>query len=60
MQSLVYKTPMETQHDLVARTAAATGTIQEVLGIFQRVQHNIAGGGRTCNEVDEDHFEQIL
>jgi hypothetical protein len=44
MQSLVYETPMETQHDLVARTAAATGTIRDMQGIFQTVQHNIARG----------------
>jgi hypothetical protein len=33
MQSLVYETPVETQHDLVARTAVATGTIRELRGI---------------------------
>jgi hypothetical protein len=37
MQKVVYKTPEETQHDLVARTAAADGTIQEMPGIFERV-----------------------
>jgi hypothetical protein len=42
MQSLMYETPVETQHDLVVRTAVAAGTIREMPGIFQRVQHNIA------------------
>jgi hypothetical protein len=42
MQSLVYETPVETQHDLVARIAVAAGTIREMPGTLQRVQHNIA------------------
>jgi hypothetical protein len=42
MQSLVYETPVETQHDRVERIAVAAGTIQEISGTFQRVQHNIA------------------
>jgi hypothetical protein len=29
MQSLVYETPVETQHDFVARIAVAAGTIRE-------------------------------
>jgi hypothetical protein len=29
MQSPVYETPVETQHDLVARVAVAAGTIRE-------------------------------
>jgi hypothetical protein len=29
MKSLVYETPVETQHDLVAGTAVAAGTIRE-------------------------------
>jgi hypothetical protein len=49
MQSLVYETPAETRHDLVARIAVAGGTIREMPGIFQRVQHNIARRCRTCN-----------
>jgi hypothetical protein len=48
MQSLVYKTPVETQHDLVAWIAVAAGTIREMPGIFQTVQHNIARWCRTC------------
>jgi hypothetical protein len=40
----VYKTPVETQHDLAARIAVAAGTIREMPGIFQRIQHNIASG----------------
>jgi hypothetical protein len=60
MQSLVYKTPMETQHDLVARIAVAAGTIREMPGIFQRVQHNMARQCRICSEVDGRHFEKIL
>jgi hypothetical protein len=42
MQSLVYETPVETQHNLVARTTVATGINREMPAIFQRVQHNIA------------------
>jgi hypothetical protein len=38
MQSLVYATLVETQHDLVARIAVAAETVREMLGIFQRVQ----------------------
>jgi hypothetical protein len=34
MQSLVYKTPVETQHDLVARVAVAAGTVREMSGIW--------------------------
>ena len=49
MQSLVNETPAETQLDLVTRIAVAAGTIQEMLGIFQRVQHNMARRCRTCN-----------
>jgi hypothetical protein len=41
MQSQMYETPVETQHDLVARIAVAAGTIREMLGIFQRVQYNM-------------------
>jgi hypothetical protein len=37
MQSLVYETPVEIQHDHVARIAVAVETIWEMPGIFQRV-----------------------
>jgi hypothetical protein len=60
MQSLVYETPVETQHDLVAGIAVTAGTIRETRGIFQRVQHNIAGQCRTSNEVGGGNFEQLL
>jgi hypothetical protein len=60
MQSLVYETPVKTQHDLVARIAIAAGTIWEMPGIFERVQHNIVRHCRTCNEVGSCHFEQLL
>jgi hypothetical protein len=60
MQSLVYETPVETQHDLVARIAVAAGTIREMPEIFQRVQHNIARWCRTYNEVGGRHFKQLL
>jgi hypothetical protein len=60
MQSLVYETPVETQHDLVARIAVSAGTIWEMPGIFQKEQHNIARWCRTCNEVSDRHFEQLL
>jgi hypothetical protein len=43
MQGLVYETPVETQRDLVTRIAVAAATIREIPGIFQRIQHNIAG-----------------
>jgi hypothetical protein len=60
MLSLVYETPMEMHHDLVAGIAVATGTIQEMPGIFQNVQHNIARQCRTCNEDGGCHFEQLF
>jgi hypothetical protein len=60
MQNLVYETPVETQHDFVARIAAAAGTIREMPGIFLRVQHNTARRCRTCSEVGGSHFEQLL
>jgi hypothetical protein len=60
MQSRVYETPVETQHDLGARIAVAAGTIREMPWIFQRVQHDIARRCRTCNEVGSRHFEQLL
>jgi hypothetical protein len=60
MQSQVYETPVETQHDLVARIQVAAGTIREMPGIFQRVQHNLARRCRTWNEAGRRHFEQLL
>jgi hypothetical protein len=60
MQNLVYETSVETQHDFVAMIAVAAGTIREMPGIFQRVQHNMARQCRICNEVDGRHFAQIL
>jgi hypothetical protein len=60
MQSLVYKTPVETQRDLVARLAVAAGKIWEMPGIFQRVQHNMVRQCRTCSEVGGHHFEKLL
>jgi hypothetical protein len=60
MQNLVYKTPVERQPDLVGGIAVAAGTIREMPGIFQRVQHNIARRCRTCSEVGGRHFEQLL
>jgi hypothetical protein len=39
-QSLVYGTPVDTQHDLVARIAVAAATIREMPRIFRRIQHN--------------------
>jgi hypothetical protein len=56
----VYKNPVETQHDLVAKIAVAAGTTREMPGIFQRVQYNIARRYRTFNEVGSLHFEQLL
>jgi hypothetical protein len=53
-------TPVETKHELVARIAIVAGTIWEMPGIFQRVQHNISRQCRTCNEVSGHHFEQLL
>jgi hypothetical protein len=60
MQGLMYETPVETQHDLVARNAAAATTIREMPGIFQGIQHNIARRCRIYNEVGGRHFEQLL
>jgi hypothetical protein len=60
MQSLVYETPVETQHDLVARIVVVAGNIREMAGIFQRVQYNIARWCRTYNEFGSHHFEQLL
>jgi hypothetical protein len=56
----MYESPVENQYDLVARIAVAAGAICEMLGILQRVQHNIARWCRTFNEVGSHHFEQIL
>jgi hypothetical protein len=60
MQGLVYETPVETQYDLVANIAVAAATFREMLGIFQRSQHNIARRCRICSEVGGRHFEQII
>jgi hypothetical protein len=60
MLSLVYDTPVETLHDLVARIAIAAGTIREMMGILQRVQHDRAWRCRTCNEVGNRHSEHFL
>jgi hypothetical protein len=60
MQGLMYETPVETQHDLVARIAVAAATIREMPGILQRIQHNIARRCRTYNKVGGRHFEQLL
>jgi hypothetical protein len=38
MQSLVYETPVETQHDLVTRIAVAAGTIRESFKEFSITQ----------------------
>jgi hypothetical protein len=60
MQGLVYETPVETQHYLVARIAVAAGTILQMPGILQRIQHNIARQCRIRNKVSGSHFEQLL
>jgi hypothetical protein len=60
MQGLEYETPVETQHDLVARIAVAAATIREMPGIFQTIQHNIARRCRICNKVCGRQFEQLL
>jgi hypothetical protein len=60
MQGLAYETPVETQHELMAKIAVAAATIQEMPGVFQRLQHNIAGWCRICNDVGSSHFEQLL
>jgi hypothetical protein len=60
MQGSVYETPVETQHDLVARIAVAAATVREMAGIFQRIQHDIARRCRICNKVCGHHFEQPL
>jgi hypothetical protein len=54
------ETPVETQHDLVARIAVATGTIRKTPEIFQTVQYNMVRRCRTCNKVGDRHFEQFL
>jgi hypothetical protein len=60
MESPVYETSVERQHDLVARIAVAAGNIREMPGIFQRVRHIIARRCRICNDVGGSHFEQFL
>jgi hypothetical protein len=60
MQGLVYETPVETQHDLVARIAVAAATIPEMPVTPQRIQHNITRQCKICNEVGGRHFEKLL
>jgi hypothetical protein len=60
MQGLVYETPVETQHDLVATIAVAAATIREMPGTPQRVQHNITRQCKIGKEVGGRYFEQLL
>jgi hypothetical protein len=56
MQSLVYETPVETQHDLVARTAVAVGNIQEMLGISQKSSAKHSQAVQNMHEVGDRPF----
>lgn len=60
IKELVYKTPVDTQEDLVARIAAASAVIQDEADVFERVRESMLKRCRSCNVVGGRHFEQLL
>jgi hypothetical protein len=60
MKSLVYDTPVESEEELVARIAVASGDIAAMPGIFERVRQSCARRCRNCIDVGGRHFEQLL
>lgn len=60
IKALVYATPIETVEDLVARILAAAEEVQNMPGIFERIQRNMLRRCNSCIEVDGGHFEQLL
>ena len=57
---LVYATPGETQHDLVARIQVAAGVIRDMSRIFPRVRYDIIWRYTKCIEVGGGHIEHLL
>ena len=60
LKSLVYKTPVETNEDLLARVLAGCDEIRNMPGIFERVQNSFLHRCTLCRNGDGGHIEQLL
>lgn len=60
MKELVYKTPVEDEHELVARIVAASAEIQDDPNVFQNVRESMHKRCRACNAAGGQNFEQLL
>jgi hypothetical protein len=60
MKALVYETPVDSEEDLVARIAVASGDIAEIPNVFESVKHSLQKRFEKCVEVHGGLFEQLL
>lgn len=60
MKQLVYRTPVESEIDLVGRITEAAARIQEDVNVFEQVRQSFVQRCRLCNRVQGRHFEQLL
>jgi hypothetical protein len=60
LKSLIYKSPMETEGDLVTTILAGCEAIHNILGIFEVVHQSVVCHYSVCNEDVGCHFEQLL
>ena len=60
LNSLVFKTPVETDMELVARIVAAYDIIQNTSGILVRVRQNLVRRCDFCIGIGGRQFEHLL
>lgn len=60
MKELVYKTPVESEEDLIARILAAALIIQETPDIFANIRESMRKRCDACVQVNGAQFEQLL
>jgi hypothetical protein len=60
MKSLVYATPVQSEEDLVARIAVASGDISEMPGLFHNIRQSLTRRYQKCIDLGGTNFEQYL
>lgn len=60
MKTLVYETPVESEEELIARIAVASGDIADNRALIGRVHRSLRNRCGVCIQQNGRHFEQLL
>lgn len=60
IKCVVYRDPVESEMDLVARLVCAAATIKETPGVFDRVRQSMLRRCQACLASDGANFEHLL